>query len=160
MSIRVPQGKKLENVVIVSEQDDSLDLDSFDWDDYTEDYDFAKLKFVAEKTPTRFICNFKFNASEAAEVKDSIMSSIEKNKAKLSMGTWQQHIVRLGLKEISYDDADPTPKSERLTLKKNGKYVRDDSLAILEETGLVGEIFSAYNVLTAKDKTVGHEKNL
>ena len=160
MSFKIPQGKKLDNVVIVSQQDDALDLDSFDWDDYTDDYDFKKLKFVEDKVPTKFICNFKLNAEESAELKDSMMSSLDnKRNAKITMGTWQQTVARLTLKDIVYDSEDKTPIGERLTIKKAGRYVRDDSLANLESCGIVGEIFSAYSSLTSKDKTIGHEKN-
>ena len=159
MAFKIQQGKKLDNVILVSEYDDALDLDAFDWDDYTDDYDFSKLSFLPEKCPTKFVCNFRFNADELAEIKNSTISSVKNNNPQISLGSWQQNITRYGLKDVVYDPEDKTAQGERLTIKKSGKYISDYSLATLEDAGIVSEIFTAYNVLTSKDKTIGKEKN-
>jgi len=146
--------------VVVSKHDDAIDHDNTDWDEYVKEYDMTKLTFLPEKEPTRFVCNFKFNADESAELKNSMMSTLNKTtrEPNLSIGSYQQNVVRFGLKEVQ--NPDYLTQAERLTIKKNGRYIRNDTLAELEECGLVDEIFNAYNVLAGSNRTAGNEKNL
>ena len=159
MAIKRVDTKKLDNVIIVSKNDDAIDEENSDWDAYLEDYKMDHLSFLADKEPTKLVCNFRFSASEIAEVKNSMMSSINKSTSQpnLSVGSYQQNIARFGLKDIQ--NPEYVPAHDRLTLKKNGKHLRDDSIEMLEQYGLVDEIFTAYTTLTDMNQTHGNEKN-
>jgi len=160
MAIRIPKGNDLSNIVIISEHDDAIDHEASDIEAYHEDYDQSHLKFLPEQLPTKFICNFKFSAEVSAELKDSMMKSLNKRTRtpNLTIGSYQQNIVRYGLKAIQNPDG--IPVGEQIIVKKSGNFLRDDTIAELEQLGIVDEIFSAYNALVSKKPTRGVEKNL
>ena len=159
MAFKVHNLPKIDNVTVVSKHDDAVNHDETDWHDYVKDYDYKKLHFLPGKEPTKFICNFSHNADEAATLKNSMMGGYDDvtKKPKVTIGSYQQMVVRFSLKSIVNPSS--LPKNEHLDLKKDGKYVHIDSLTKFERWGLVDEIFQAYSTMTKANPTEGNEKN-
>lgn len=157
MAIRIERKKNLNAVEIISEHDDSLDVEKCDFPAYRKDYDRAHLAFLPNTQPTVFVCNFELGGKEAAAVKNSMLGgSDDDGKPQVALGSWGFRIVKLCLKDIR-NPAD-VPEEQQLKLRKDDRgYVHDDFIAVLDRIGVANEIFAAYNAMTTV--TRGNLKN-
>jgi len=160
MAIRASSIKAVNAVRVISRIDDAVDHEASDWETYLKTYDAAYLKLLEGKTPTVFLCNFNLSAKDGASVKNALLGNvnISEKKAGIAFGDWQLAVVRSSLKEIIQPD--DLPEAERLPFKRLGTgHVSDETLSLLDQLGIVQEIFSAYNALTTSQEVKGEEKN-
>ena len=152
MALILSQKKKFNCVRIISKQDSALDLAASDWDKYQENpiENEASLKFKEGQQPTIFICNFDLSGIDAAEIKDAMIKGIdeESKQLKLAYGRWAYMVVKLTLKEIQ----NPTGIKDVIELKKDSHgHVDGYTMSMLEQFGMVQEIFSHFISLTHSD---------
>ena len=158
MAIVLSDVKKLSIVKIISKSDSALDLDRSDWEAYESDLiaNEHKLVFKTDQEPTVFVCKFDLSGKEAAIAKDAMIGGVDEDKqVKLSYGKWAYTVVRMVLKEIK----NPAGVSDTIELKKDSKgYVDEYTMSLLEQAGVVSEIFNHYVSLTQTD-VKGEAKN-
>lgn len=151
MAVTLKNLRPLNAVIVYSQCDDAIDHEASDWERYREDVikNADALVFLADKVPTKFICNFEFNGKSDAAVKDSMMSGVDRdNNVKMSMGTWQYEVVRRSLKVIE----NPPGAADVIKLKlESGLYVDKNTMTSLTRAGVSAEIFDAYLKLKEGD---------
>jgi hypothetical protein len=156
MGISLESKKRLNAVRIISKQDDAIDFDNSDWEKYDEDpiENESALKFLAEKHPTVFICNFEFDAKENSKIQDAMFSGIdEERNPKPAYGAWSLAVVKYSLKGIENHPSNANPIKFKVDSKS---YVSEETLNILQKVGVIGEIFNHYLKLSQ----TGVNKNL
>ena len=147
MAIRKGTKRSLSAVVIVSEHDDSIDAEKSNIDEYKKTADLAHLVFVADKQPTRFLCNFELSAKQAASVKNGMIAGKgDDGEPTVTLGSWAHRVVKHTLRDIQ--NPSDLPVHECIVFKKdeNG-HAHDDVIAELERQGVVDEIFGFYTRL-------------
>lgn len=152
MAIKLVKKKNLDAIRFISENDDAIDLQKSNYDEYKKTLDESHLVFVENKQPTIFVCNFELKGGEAAFVKNSMISGTdESGKPVVTLGSWSFKVCKTVLKDIinpEYLTAD-----ERIMFKKDKSgYASDDLLSILDQAGIVSEIFSLYTEMTSVGK--------
>ena len=147
MAIIIQKQLPINAVEVVSEQDDALDLEASDIEGYKKTGDLSKLKFIADKQPTIFLCNFSLKGQQATVVKNSMMGGTDdEGKPVVAFGTWSFRVAKYCLKDIKNPDG--LAEDSKLIFKKDEKgLAHDDLLATLDRIGIVNEIFSMYSAL-------------
>lgn len=147
----------LNAVEIISENDDSLDLEKCNWDEYKKSFDRGHLVFIPGKQPTVFLCNFSLKGKESASIKNNLIGGADdEGKPKIALGSWSHRVVKLVLKDIK--NPDDIPEDQRIVFKKDDLgYAHDDVLTLLEQAGVLTEIFTHYT--TASGGIRGNAKN-
>ncbi len=150
MAIKFEQKKPLNAIEVISTDDDAIDKEASDIDGYLETGEVSKLKFIPNKQPTIFLCNFNLKGFEAEEIQNAVLSKMDRSgKPGYSIGSYAFKIAKICLKEIK-NPAD-LPSEYHFAFKKDKDgYVHDDLLAILNQYGIIGAIFNMYNALTGK----------
>lgn len=147
MAIKFEKSRPLNAVEVVSELDDSIDMEASDWEGYKATGDMAKLKFVAGKQPTIFLCNFDLKGKEGAQIKNAMIDGQDdEGKPKIALGSWSFKVAKYVLKDIK-NPAD-VPAGSQLVFKKDQHgYAHDDVIAELDKVGIVNELFAMYSTL-------------
>lgn len=147
MALRIVEKRPLNAVEVVSKNDDAIDVDNSNWEEYEKTGDVNHLKFIADKQPTIFLCNFDLKGKELAVVKNSMMGSRDdEGNSSLALGSWTFRVAKYTLKDIK--NPPYLAANECITLKKDKDgLVHDDTLAILERCGVLNEIFAMYTAL-------------
>ena len=158
MAIRINESKRLNALEIISQQDDALDIDNCDFEEYAKTGDQKHLQFKPGKQPTIFLCNFELKGREYEWVKNSMLGGKDEDGSpKVALGSWSQRVVKYTLKDIK--NPPDIPENERLVYKSDsGKYANDDTIAKLENLGIVNEIFGMYSNLVLSSHRP-HAKN-
>ncbi len=143
MAVKLNKIRPLNAVTLYSRVDDAIDNEASDWGRYAEDpiANVDALVFLPDVKPTKFICNFEFSGKDDAAIKDAMMKGVDAdNEVRMSMGTWQYELVRRSLKIIE----NPSDVDGCIQLKKeSGQFVDKNTMSILSQAGVVGEIFQA-----------------
>ena len=150
----------LKAVLVVLKEDDAIDLEheDCDYEEYQKTGDLNKLVFVEGKEPTRFVCNFNFNAKQAASVKNSMIAGKDdEGKPTISLGSWQYKIARMALKDIQ--NPSYLSDEECFKYKELHGYVDDKLLVELDSVGVVDQIFSMYSALVLDNAVRKEAKN-
>lgn len=146
--------KNLKGIKIILKIDDALDHDheEMDWDEYTETLDENKLAFLANKSPTRFICNFELKEKDARAIKNYLMSGKDMhNKPTFAFGDWSAEVTRRCLTDI--DQPEDLGPMDRINLEfDRDKGLNKKTMGILQRIGAVDEIFGQYGRLTSNDE--------
>lgn len=160
MAINISKSRQdFTAVRVISQVDDAIDQEASDYEAYKDTLDESKLHFVDGKSPTVFICNFKFDAKTSARVNNAMLSrQSEDGKPALAFGSWSQTIAKVSLKDIQNPSDQPPDEQLRLKRDVNG-YVHDDLLSQLEQLGIVDDIFNAYLFSQKKSKSPADSKN-
>lgn len=151
MGIKLVQKRNINAVEVISENDDALDLETSDFEEYKKTGDISHLKFIADKTPTKFICNFALKSNEISSIKNSMIAgSDSEGKPVVTLGSWSFKVVKTCLKDI-INPSDLLPE-EKIVFKRDSQgYCHEDVLVVLDQLGILNEIFSMYTTLTSTD---------
>lgn len=158
MAIKLNQKNPINAVIVISKNDDAVDLKASKWDDYKETADVSKLAFLPDAQPTRFLCNFELSSRQMAAVKNGMLSGKDdEGNPQLTLGSWAHRVVKFTLKDIQNPES--VPEAERIVYKKdeNG-LAHDDLIGTLDRYGIVDEIFGFYTKL-ALSSTKDNAKN-
>jgi len=147
MAIVVQKRAPINAVEVISESDDALDLQASDLEAYKKSGDVSKLKFVAGKQPTIFLCNFALKGAQAASLKNSMLGGTDdEGKPQVAFGTWSFRVAKFCLKDIR--NPEDLPEDSKLLFKKDEKgFAHDDLLVELDSLGILNEIFAMYSTL-------------
>lgn len=147
MAIIIQKQQPINAVEVISEQDDALDLEASDLEAYKKTGDVSKLKFIEDKQPTIFLCNFSLKGNQATTVKNSMMGGTDDDgKPVVAFGTWSFRVAKYCLKDIRNPEG--LPEDAKLLFKKDEKgLAHDDLIAMLDRVGIVNEIFAMYSAL-------------
>jgi hypothetical protein len=157
---KVKSSINLSCVPVILENDDAIDHDNeeCDYQMYVKTGDISHLRYVSDKEPTKFICNFSFSGKEAAMVKNSMIGSKdEEGKPSVSLGSWQFRIARLSLKDIQ--NPAYLPEDECFVMKNYDGYADEKLLAVLNNYGVIDAIFSLYSSLVLDNGVRAEAKN-
>jgi hypothetical protein len=152
MAIKLVQKKNLSSIRFISQHDDAIDLDKSNYEEYKKTLDESLLVFVENKQPTIFVCNFELKGHESAYIKNSMISGTDElGKPQIAMGSWSFKVCKTVLKDIV--NPDYLAANEKIIFKKDKSgYASDDLLSILDQAGIVSEIFSLYTEMTSVGK--------
>ena len=156
MAISVSNVKRLNAVRIISRIDDAIDNDASDWEKYDEDpiENESALKFLADKLPTIFICNFELDAKDNSRVQDSMFAGIDEDKnPRPAYGAWSLSVVKYSLKGIENPPGCKDPIRFKVDSKGN---TSEETLNMLQKVGIISEVFNHYLKMTQ----TGVNKNL
>jgi hypothetical protein len=158
MALKIVNKRALNQIEVISKNDDALDLDNSNWEEYEKTADMAHLKFVTDKQPTIFLCNFELKGKESASVKNSMLGGRDDDgNPSVALGSWSFRVVKYALKDIK--NPDYLEANERINFKKDKDgLVHDECLAELEKYGVINEIFAMYTTL-AMAGVKGNAKN-
>lgn len=147
MAILIQKQQPINAVEVISEQDDALDLEASDLEGYKKTGDVSKLKFLPDKQPTIFLCNFSLRGTQAAALKNAMIGGTDEDgKPQIAFGSWSFKAAKFCLKDIKNPEG--LPDDAKLIFKKDEKgLAHDDLLATLDRLGIVNEIFSMYSSL-------------
>jgi hypothetical protein len=155
MGISIAKIRKFNCVRLISKIDDAVDHEASDWDLYNKDpiENESALKFLTDKKPTIFICNFELSAKDNARIQDAMFAGMDEDKQpKPAFGAWSLAVAKYTLKGIE----NPSGTIAPIDFKVDSKgYASDETLNILQQAGIISEIFNAYLALTQ----TGVEKN-
>jgi len=151
MAIKLEKKRNLSCIEFISKNDDALDLERSNIEEYEKTGDVIHLVFLADKEPTKFICNFQLKANELANIKNSMLSGVDSDgKPNISLGSWTYRVVKYVLKDIQ--NPNYLNPEEKIVFKKDSQgYVHDELMVILDNTGIASEIFSMYTTLTTSE---------
>lgn len=146
-------------VKVIGKKDDAIDMQTSDWDAYKESLDDKHLRFLPGKSPTLFICNFKYDAKAARMVNNAMLAAKDDSgNPTMSYGAWSQTIAKVSLKDVTNPDG--VPADEQVIFRKDANgYVHDELLAKLERWGVVDDIFNAYIQTQKSTKDATTTKN-
>ena len=148
MGISIAKIRRLNCVRLVSKIDDAVDHEASDWDLYSKDpvMNESALKFLSDKKPTVFVCNFELSAKDNSKIQDSMLSGLDDDKQpKISVGAWSLAVARYTLKGIENPQGTVAPIDFKVDSRG---YASDETLNILQKAGIISEIFNAYLTLT------------
>jgi len=142
------ESVNLNCVEVISENDDALDLEKSDFEKYRETGNINHLRFIPDKQPTIFICNFNLRGKDLASITNAMIEGTDEDgKPKVAIGTWAYKIAKLTLKDIK--NPSYLTDEEKIEFKKDHKgLIHDDVLALLHRAGVVNEILTMYTTLT------------
>jgi hypothetical protein len=158
MAISINTIKRLNCVRLISRVDDAVDHDASDWEKYDEDpmNNENAIKFLADKQPTIFTCNFEVDAKTNAKIQDAMFAGIDDDKQpKPAYGGWALAVVKHTLKGIE----NPASTVDPIRLKVDNKgAVSEETLNFLQQCGIISEIFNHYLKLTSKENAQTSKK--
>lgn len=157
---RVTSSINLACVPVILEQDDALDLDhpECNYKQYQTTGDEKHLRYLADKEPTKFICNFQFNAKESAIAKNSMMGTKDdEGNPSIALGSWQFKVARIALKDIQ--NPSYLPEDQSFKMVKYEGYVDEKLLNELSSYGVVDAIFTMYSNLVLNNAVRKNAKN-
>lgn len=155
MAFRIDKTRALNALHIVSKHDDAHDKGDNEenwereiWSEYEKTLDINKLRFLPDTQPTVFLCNFELKGKDSAAIKNAMIEGgMDGGTPKLALGSWSQQVVKHVLKDIQ--NPDYVPPEDRIVFKKDGRgLAHDDVLAVLDQYGILTEIFTHYNSMT------------
>ena len=148
MGISVKDVRRFNAVQIISKIDDAIDHEASDWEKYEDDPigNMDALKFLPNKKPTIFLCNFELSAKDDAKIQDAMFGGIDEDKnPKPAFGNWALAVAKYTLKAIE----NPPETNDPILFKTDAKKaVSDETLNILQKAGIIQEIFNHYIKLT------------
>ena len=148
MGISLARQKRLNCVRIISKVDDAVDHEASDWAKYDKDpiENEDALKFLPEKHPTIFVCNFELDAKSNAKVQDAIFSGLDEDKnPRPALGAWALTVAKYTLKAIENHPSIVDP----IRFKADSRgMASDDTLDVLQKVGVISDIFSHYSKLS------------
>ena len=144
MAISFKEKINLSCVEIISENDDALDVENSDLEKYKETLNVNHLKFLPDKEPTIFICNFNLKGKDLASVNNAMIDGTDdEGKPKVAIGSWAYRITKLTLKDIK--NPSYLKEDERINFKKDFQgYAHDDVVSLLQRIGIANEILTHY----------------
>lgn len=148
MGISLGKQKRFNCVRIISRIDDAVDHEASDWTRYDEDpiENEDALKFLADKHPTIFLCNFELDAKSNAKIQDAMFSGIDEDKnPRPALGAWSLAVAKYTLKSI---ENHPSVKDPIRFKADSRGLVSDETLDVLQKAGIISEIFSHYSKLS------------
>ena len=126
---------KLENELeFIHPLDDVIDLDKSDIELYKETWDTKHLEITGE--PVKF--KIRFNLPYQSQIE--IDNAITRSREGLTIGDYQQTVVKHVLLDIVNADEDP----DNIIAKREHGVLSKSTLKDLTDTGLIGDIFSFY----------------
>lgn len=158
MAVVTTNIKKLNSVRLFSRADDAIDQDATDWDAYEDNpMDESLIKLVAGKEATVFLCNFEFKGKDKAKVDDAVFGAMDKDakSPKVNYSGWAYEVVRHSLKDIQ----NPADVKDVIKLKKDsGTLVAPETMTMLNNAGIVSEIFKYWLALRSDSEEKANAK--
>lgn len=149
MGISLNSIKRINCVRMISKIDDAIDHVNSDWDLYDEDLiqNEDALKFLPDKIPTIFICNFELDAKTNAKIQDAMFAGIDDERnPRPAYGGWALAVAKYTLKGIE----NPAGVSDPIRFKVDSKgFASDEVLNTLQKAGIIQEIFTHFIKLTS-----------
>lgn len=136
-------------VEVICRNDDAIDMKNSDFDEYQKTGDQKHLKFIPDKQPTIFVCNFKLLGKERAKIMNNSSGVTEDGERSLSIGSMFYAITKYCLKDIRYPEG--TPEESKFTFKKDKDgFPNDETIGELDSAGVSMDIAVMFNAMTSR----------
>lgn len=140
-------GLTKETFKVVSRRDDALaeDLTDSEWDSYKETLDESVLRFVAGKSPTRFVMRSSLSFAAKKVIANEQIGIGANGKPTFQFGFTLDE-VRCALVDVE-NPAD-LPAESHIVFKKDasGMNASEELIAFLDDLGIAAELYAARQV--------------